>query len=95
MLRASVNGIPMGRAGRVAAGTHRVLRIQVEAPAKIREMVVVKNSEEVAVRAFRSQSGEWEWVDESPSEAGTDYYYSRVVLEDGETAWGSPVWVEH
>ncbi len=36
---------------------------------------------------------QWEWVDNEASKSGTDYYYPRIVLKDGETAWGSPIWV--
>ena len=26
--------------------------------------------------------------------AGTSYYYARLIQEDGQTAWSSPIWVE-
>ena len=70
-----------------------MLHVAVEAPEKIKETVVMKYGREVAVQPFRSQSAEWEWVDDTPSANGTDFYYPRVLLEDGETAWGSPVWI--
>jgi hypothetical protein len=34
------------------------------------------------------------WTDEERRPAGLSWYYVRVLQEDGELAWGSPMWVQ-
>jgi hypothetical protein len=92
VVRFTVNGEAMGR--EIRGGAPVRVRLSVEAPERIREVVLMKNAREHDFRPGRAASGEWEWVDEGPSGRAADYYYPRVVLEDGETAWGSPVWVD-
>jgi hypothetical protein len=36
---------------------------------------------------------EFEWLDEEKRGNGLSWYYVRVLQEDGEIAWGSPIWV--
>jgi len=94
ILKFSVNGEFMGRTlTSQKNGKHRIIQVKVDAPDKIKEMVILKNNEEIAVKYCRKSSECWEWVDEAESDQATDYYYPRVVLQDGETAWGSPVWL--
>ena len=30
---------------------------------------------------------------ERPKKGGSDYYYVRVIQQDGEMAWSSPIWI--
>jgi hypothetical protein len=93
VLKFTVNGRAMGREAASGEGA-RVIRLEAEAPEHIEEVVLLKNSDEWAVENGRMATGQWEWVDETSPGETADYYYPRVVLADGETAWGSPVWVE-
>jgi hypothetical protein len=97
VLKFSVNGIPMGQESKKSsADKKRKINIEVEAPEKIKEIVIIKNCRETAVKTFREEtSSTWEWTDpEKNKKSKVDFYYPRVVLQDGETAWGSPVWIK-
>ncbi|MFW6035537.1 MAG: CehA/McbA family metallohydrolase [Halothermotrichaceae bacterium] len=94
MLKYSLNQFPMGSDICIPQNKHRVIQLQVDAPEQIHEMVIIKNGKEVAIKPGRSATQQWEWVDNEVSQSGTDYYYPRIVLKDGETAWGSPIWVK-
>jgi hypothetical protein len=36
---------------------------------------------------------ELEWTDDEHRPPGLSWYYVRVLQENGEIAWGSPIWV--
>jgi len=93
VLRFSVNGTAMGRDAPRSGKRRNILRLEVAAPDRLREIVIVRNGREAAVRSCRRSADAWEWVDEAPAAGGTNFYYPRIVMQDGETAWGSPVWV--
>ncbi len=86
----TVNGAPMGS----ELVLHRPPRfdIRVEGSAPIRVLVVVRDGEDV--QRFRGDGKvlSLTLVDRPPP--GQHYYYLRVVQEDNEVAWASPVWVE-
>lgn len=69
------------------------LDIHVIGTSKLKQVDVLKDSKVVAT--FTSPGPEYKgtWTDPQPT-AGTHYYYVRVLQEDGEIAWGSPMWIE-
>ena len=103
ILRMSVNGVGMGRelAGRV----HRLRRqIDVEAygTSRIRQILVVRNGEEWKSITCNDDryTGTLEDATDVSRFAIDDgdgnpfaWYYVRVLQDDGEMAWSSPVWI--
>jgi hypothetical protein len=93
-LRFTVNDAAMGREISLESGKRNLIQVEVEAPEKVKEIVLIKDGEEAAVKAGRHRRERWEWEDPEKMIAGDVIrYYPRVVLQDGEQAWGSPVWV--
>ncbi|MFO8082233.1 MAG: DUF3604 domain-containing protein [Armatimonadota bacterium] len=93
ILEFSVNDVPMG--GELDLDdpeTERVIRIHAIGEGPIEYMKIVKNNEDLMVRECSGEEEYFEFVDTDPAEDG-DWYYVRVVQEDEETGWSSPVWV--
>ncbi len=59
----------------------------------IREMTIVKNGSILHSIAGQGVEATIHYRDDTPVGAG-DYYYLRIIQEDGEMAWSSPIWVE-
>jgi hypothetical protein len=68
------------------------IRAKVLGTGPIRQLDVIRNSRIVYTRPAGPAELEFEYR-EPEMPAGTSYYYVRVVQENGEMAWGSPVWV--
>jgi hypothetical protein len=66
----------------LAHGTGPIARVDV-----IKDFVYVYSTEPKKARV------EFEWLDEERRGNGLSWYYVRVLQEDGEIAWGSPIWV--
>ncbi|MCA1808569.1 MAG: DUF3604 domain-containing protein [Lentisphaerae bacterium] len=94
-LRFTVNGAAMGREIDSDSIKRNLIQVEVDAPEKVKEIVLIKDGDEAAVKPGRRRREQWEWEDPAPTAAGrVAIYYPRVVLQDGEQAWGSPVWVK-
>jgi hypothetical protein len=63
-------------------GTRPIARVDV-----IKDFVYVFSTEPKGPRV------EFQWTDEETRPPGTSWYYVRAVQDDGEIAWGSPLWV--
>ena len=59
---------------------------------KLSRVDVLRDSDVVATLKAPGKEYRGTWTDPAPK-AGTHYYYVRVVQEDGELAWGSPLWI--
>ena len=60
---------------------------------RIKQFVIVKNEEII----YTSHPNDEEYVAEYTDrnfEPGSNYYYVRVLQNDGQVAWSSPIWVE-
>ena len=66
----------------LAHGTRPIARVDV-----IKDFVYVYSTEPNAPRV------EFEWTDEETRPPGLSWYYVRVLQDDGELAWGSPMWI--
>ncbi len=60
---------------------------------RIKQFVVVKNQEIVYTSHPNREEYTAEYVDRA-FQPGANYYYVRVVQNDGQVAWSSPIWVE-
>ncbi len=78
--------------GEVINTKNKTLDIHVIGTDKIKEIVVVKDNKEYKVDHPGKQEVTVQWKDKQKSE-GESYYYVRIMQEDGELAWSSPIWV--
>lgn len=68
------------------------LQVRVHGTAPIARVVVVRNNQDWHV----VENPGWDCtftLEDLPLPDGTDWYYTRVVQQDGNMAWGSPIWV--
>ena len=68
------------------------LDITVKGTGTIKSVDIMKNSEIVHTINPRNKNVQFNWKD-SNQNSGESWYYVRVVQEDGEIAWGSPMWI--
>jgi hypothetical protein len=93
ILEFSVNDTPMG--GEVPVQDlrqPRVIRVHAIGTESLSLLRIVKNNEELCRRNLDRQEEFFEYHDTSAARQG-DFYYVRLVQEDGNTIWSSPVWV--
>jgi hypothetical protein len=74
-------------------GQAPALDIHVIGTRKLTKIEVLKDSEVVHTVKPGKREYKGKWTDPKPSD-GVHYYYIRVTQEDGELAWGSPMWIE-
>ena len=70
-----------------------ILNIHVVGTDRIKQLVIVKNQEIIYTRHPNADEITMRYRDED-FEAGANYYYVRVLQNDGQVAWSSPIWVE-
>ncbi len=70
----------------------RQIRLEAASESPFTLIEIVRNGETVQ----KIEPGECEilWDTQDKGSGGTDYYYGRLMREDGQMAWSSPVWVE-
>ncbi len=88
-----VNGRLMGE---VAPRTDDSVTVvaRVRCPRPIQSVEICRNNEFVYSASPVGTEANIEFVDQAPVQ-GSSYYYLRVIQEDGEIGWSSPVWLEH
>jgi len=97
-LEFTVNGACMGQtvlANGGSGGGRPRLVVTVRGTNSIDHVRILKNGRVVHVsQAFGSWSHELEWEDDTRADHAPAAYTVRVVQQDRESAWSSPVWVE-
>jgi hypothetical protein len=70
------------------------LEMHVIGTTKLRRIDILKDSDVVAT--IRPGKAEYQgaWTDPKPTE-DVHYYYIRVIQDDGELAWASPLWIDY
>lgn len=58
----------------------------------IKEVIIVKNNEDVYIHPGGDTRVEFTWND--PAFVEDSFYYVRVTQRDGNMAWSSPIWVD-
>jgi hypothetical protein len=94
LLYFSSAGHPMG--SEYAANAPPKLIVRVAGSAKIRYIYLLRDNEAIHQFGGDFGSGElarFEFIDQQVS-LGTHWYYVRIIQEDGEMAWSSPIWVK-
>ncbi|MCE2452156.1 MAG: DUF3604 domain-containing protein [Nitrospinae bacterium] len=89
-----LNDAPMGSEIKLDESAKRKLMIQAEACSPVHKVVIIKNAREIHVAEPGRESVSVEWIDQSGRERESDYYYVRLIQDDGEMAWSSPIWVD-
>ena len=87
-----VNGRLMGEVGPLGDGPVSVTA-SVRCPRPIRSIEICRNNEFVYATTPDGFEAEIEFVDRSPPKTPA-YYYLRVIQEDDEIGWSSPVWLQ-
>ena len=62
------------------------------AAAPVKEMVIFRNNRVVHRRRPGAGEARLEWTDEAPPDRPLSWYYVRVLAENNEMAWSSPIW---
>lgn len=91
IVRFSINGHPMGSEIDLSDETGCAVSIDVTATAAIDRIEIVRNG--ACWRTVAGASREEHLRVEATRERETDYFYARIVQEDGNAAWTSPIWV--
>ena len=91
-LDARVNGHFMGE-GFELTDQNRRIEIRGVGTAPIVEVDVFRNGRSIKKWAAHQLRVELEWTDQEPLHQRENYYYVRLVQENGGQAWSSPVWV--
>lgn len=68
------------------------LKIRIIGTTPLRQVDLIKNQQFLHTRQKLSQDSTFTFADKD-KQPGEDYYYVRVVQEDGNVAWSSPIWV--
>lgn len=69
------------------------LTIRAQGTDRIKQLVIVKNEAIIYERRPNADSVTLRYRD-SDFEAGSNYYYVRVLQNNGMVAWSSPIWIE-
>ncbi|GEM_PF-3090276 len=87
-----VNGRRMGDSLRTRERPHVDLTVRASVP--VRSVHIIRNQYEAHRARGRGNRATVAFEDKGV-EAGTNYYYARVVLAGDQVAWTSPVWVTY
>ena len=68
------------------------LQIRIVGTGRVAKVEVIKNENIIYTAAPDRQDVRLTFLDQEPT-PGTSYYYVRMVQEDRQVAWGSPIWV--
>ncbi len=79
----------------IEISTSPEIEFEVVGTAPLKYVTIVRDNEDVFYFGKDTREG-WgvkkKFVDTDTVE-GSHYYYLRAILEDGEVAWSSPIWV--
>lgn len=90
-----LNGLMMGSETKVELGNQLLITAEIVGTEKIKEVAIVKNNVDIQTIPGEKEGAEIKLeYRELKSPNRTDYYYLRVIQEDGERAWSSPIWVD-
>jgi hypothetical protein len=70
------------------------LTLKVQGTGAIDRVDLVRNNRYIYATTPHKQNVELKYTDMEP-ESGLNYYYFRVLQENGELAWASPVWINY
>ena len=71
----------------------RIIRIHAIGTDRLKSLRIVKNNGELVRRALQRDEEFFEYYDTTVARQD-DFYYVRIVQEDENTIWSSPVWID-
>lgn len=73
------------------------IQINVKGTNKIHYVILLRDNKEIAYfgKDFDFGNGVRKKIIDDSIETGNHWYYLRIIQEDGEMAWSSPIWVEY
>ncbi len=83
----------MGDEFTATAGKPVALKVFVHGTRPIARVDIIKDFRYVFSTEPNKPRVEFEWTDNESRGPGLSWYYVRVVQDDGELAWASPLWV--
>lgn len=89
-LKFSVCGAPMG--SEITHKGSRTINVTAASDVPFLSLDIVRNGNDIMHVRLDRREAVFEEQDEGSG--GTDWYYARLIRQDGEMAWSSPVWVE-
>ncbi len=92
IVEARANGRFMGQEFEISDRPSLELRVTGAAP--IGRIDLVRNNAYIYTTSPLKPTAEVKYVDMEPK-TGLNYYYFRVLQEDGQVAWASPVWLNY
>jgi hypothetical protein len=69
------------------------LSVSITGTGAIKQIDIVKNQKFIHTIRPGAKSATFDYTDAGFA-AGENYYYVRVIQEDGQMAWSSPIWVK-
>lgn len=92
LLDVRVNGALMGE--KIAASGGKPVNVEITArcPGAIKSVEVCRNNKFIYTTSPGGNDAKFTFVDEKPLDEPA-YYYVRLIQEDNEIAWSSPVWL--
>ena len=89
ILQFSINGSPMGSELKY---TDKVsISVEAQSEVEIKRLDLVKNGVDYITKEINSIDVRWD-IEDKPDKAC--WYYVRLIREDGEMAWSSPIWLK-
>ena len=91
----SINNTLMG--GEVQTASKPEITFDVAGTAPLKYIILIRNNENIQYFGKDIRNGygiRKTFIDETPK-PGKYWYYIRVIQENGEMAWSSPIWVEY
>ncbi len=58
----------------------------------IKQIDLISNKRFLYMTRPGTRQASWEYTDRNPP-AGESWYYVRILQEDGQVAWSSPIWI--
>lgn len=94
---ATLDGQPMGSAlSRRRLPNRPVYRLSIRSTVPLREAVIYRNGEPIEKLDLAGRTEcDIDWRDDKPGAEAAQSYFTRVLRIDCETAWSSPVWIDH
>jgi hypothetical protein len=78
----------------LTTATYPELELKVQATGKIGRIDLVRNNQYIYTSSPLKESVSLKYTDREPK-VGLNYYYFRVLQDDGQVAWASPVWIHY
>jgi hypothetical protein len=91
VLEFAIDGHHMGEI--ITEASERVTHIYVAGTAPLEKIEIIKNNRILYALGSAQTTVELKYQDREDSGREEDFYYIKILQQDGEIAWSSPIWV--